>query len=59
MEMTNLGLKIGVLNEVSSWQRCPLREVPLYFGTEKCCPQLSGVLITEVKMNRNNHVVLN
>jgi hypothetical protein len=30
--MTNLGLNIGVLNrEVSSWQMCPLREVPLYF----------------------------
>jgi hypothetical protein len=22
-------------------------------GPEKCCPQLSGVLITEVKLNRN------
>jgi hypothetical protein len=31
MEITNLELKFGVLNrEVSSWQRCPLREVPLY-----------------------------
>jgi hypothetical protein len=30
--MNNLGLKFGVLNrEVSSWQRCPLREIPLYF----------------------------
>jgi hypothetical protein len=32
MEMTNLGLKFGALNrEVSSWQWCPLREIPLYF----------------------------
>jgi hypothetical protein len=31
MEMTNLGLKYCVLNrEMSSWQRCLLRKVPLY-----------------------------
>jgi hypothetical protein len=33
--MTNLGLNIGVLNgEVSSWQRCPQREAPLYFEND-------------------------
>jgi hypothetical protein len=38
--MTNLGLKFGVLNrEVSSWQMCLLREVPLY--------SLVGLLQTE------------
>jgi hypothetical protein len=41
MEMTNLGLNIGVLRrEVASWQRCPLREVSLYlanWGHSICC----------------------
>jgi hypothetical protein len=36
IEMTNLGLSVGVLNrEVSSRQRYPLRVVPLYLITSK------------------------
>jgi hypothetical protein len=35
MEVTNLGLKFGVLNRaVSSWQRCPLSEVPQYVANK-------------------------
>jgi hypothetical protein len=37
MNRNDLGLNVGVLNrEMSSWQRCPLREVPLYYDGERC-----------------------
>jgi hypothetical protein len=35
IEMTNLGLNFGVLREVSTWQRCLLREITLYIKNEE------------------------